>query len=94
MCCNNQKPRKEGANNTCKKSDKNKWSCPNAGVCCARSDLMKPETALMESCSVCNIYNPCDQDHCAARPDKIRNAQVGRTRVLRYRPFVTVCLTA
>eukprot|EP01049_Picozoa_sp_SAG25_P010037 SAG25_NODE_1052_length_4176_cov_3.711813_2_plen_588_part_00 len=29
----------------------------------------------MHECSLCNIYNPCDRHSCAARPDKIRNAQ-------------------
>ena len=82
MCCNSKKERKKF-----NKEDKDAYctvsgssdtaTCPDSylGECCGRSTIRLPNKALKESCSVCNVYNPCDRQHCAARPDKIRNAQ-------------------
>jgi hypothetical protein len=78
MCCNNQKPRAFGANNSCtkpKQPDVKEWACPHAGTCCDRSTVLDPNEQLREDCAVCNVYNPCDQKRCAARPDNIRNTQ-------------------
>ena len=30
---------------------------------------------LIENCSICTKYKPCDQHRCPARPDNIRNSQ-------------------
>eukprot|EP01047_Picozoa_sp_COSAG01_P014460 COSAG01_NODE_704_length_14147_cov_5.083648_12_plen_925_part_00 len=86
MCCNNRAPRQGAttgrhnrAPNNCKQNgkgkDKDKWTCPNVGECCDRSTVLQFDLVLRESCAVCNIYNPCDQERCAARPDNIRNHQ-------------------
>jgi hypothetical protein len=59
----------------CTKGATGHWSCPGIGQCCDRSTLADPHKTLIHDCSLCNVYNPCDRASCAARPDKIRNAQ-------------------
>eukprot|EP01043_Picozoa_sp_COSAG02_P002647 COSAG02_NODE_62_length_43372_cov_14.404710_17_plen_972_part_00 len=49
--------------------------CPGLGECCARSTLHDPMLDLMQDCSICMQYKPCDQQRCPARPDNIRNSQ-------------------
>ncbi len=50
-------------------------SCSGVGKCCGRSLLHNMDKELVDTCSVCPIYLPCDQAFCPARPDFIRNAQ-------------------
>ena len=87
MCCNsNSKPKsvKEADGNVCNLSWRNtgqssdnkpSLNCPHVGTCCDRSNLIEPNEALKENCAICNVYHPCDQKYCAARPVDIRNAQ-------------------
>eukprot|EP01047_Picozoa_sp_COSAG01_P105661 COSAG01_NODE_34852_length_541_cov_0.585973_2_plen_104_part_01 len=78
MCCNFQEPRtlvRQG--NVCpsERNADNALSCEKVGTCCHRSSLVDPNEALRENCAICNVYHPCDQAQCAARPVDIRNAQ-------------------
>eukprot|EP01051_Picozoa_sp_SAG22_P003629 SAG22_NODE_179_length_16124_cov_7.355445_10_plen_627_part_00 len=38
-----------------------KVECPLLGQCCDRSTLASPHKELMDTCSVCNTYRPCDR---------------------------------
>ena len=82
-CCNNRSPwTKDGGDVnssaiTCKKPVEGNvaFDCSGVGECCGRSQLHDMDKELVDSCSVCPIYMPCDQLYCPARADFIRNTQ-------------------
>jgi hypothetical protein len=77
QCCNVRTRSGDPGNDTCTKltASDGPFQCSGIGECCGRSLLHSMDKELVESCSVCPIYLPCDQAYCPARPDFIRNAQ-------------------
>ena len=81
-CCNKRTPWKDDSGEDvdsgevkCAQTAGLTYDCSGVGECCGRSQLHDMDKALVDSCSVCPIYMPCDQLYCPARADFIRNTQ-------------------
>jgi hypothetical protein len=74
-CCNARQASNLTIPCTPRQGESGAMDCPGLGTCCARSTLHNPMPDLIENCSICTKYKPCDQHRCPARPDNIRNSQ-------------------
>ena len=73
-CCNAKTPT-NWSQSCVPRTGSEAMDCSGLGTCCARSSLHHPQLDLIKNCEACQVYKPCDDQRCPARPDNIRNSQ-------------------